>query len=173
MLRPSGEISGSPTHCKSNPSSGFNGGFTVCAKAGADSANESNAAAQACAAAAAGGAFRSVIFFPHSGHPATALMLIDDSHGLHECVANGRSNETKAPLLQVLAHGVAVRAGLGNVPQGQRAAAQRPAAGELPDVVVEGAQVCADFEVRLGVADECIHFEAISDDTGIEQQAPG
>src|SRR5271170_3305538 len=158
MLRPSGETSGSPTHCKSNTSSGFNGGFTVCAGTGADSANKSKAAAAARGAGIGRGAFRSIIPFPHGCHPAVALMFIDDSHGLHECVANGRSDETKAPLLQVLTHGIAVCRGWGDVPQGLRAAAQRAAAGELPDVVVEGAQGRADLQVRLGVPDECIHF---------------
>src|SRR5271168_2917806 len=138
MLRPSGETSGSPTHCKSNTSSGFSGGFTVCANPSAGSANTNSTATPAQSAGIGRRAFRSFIPFPHGCHPAVALMLIDDSHGLHECVANGRSDETKAPLLQVLAHGIAVRAGLEDVPQGQRAAAQRAAAGELPDVVVEG-----------------------------------
>src|SRR5579863_1017214 len=171
MLRPSGETSGSPTHCKSNTSSGFKGGLTVCAGPGADSASNSRAAAAARGAACRNG-FRSFILFPRGCHPAVALMLVDDSHGLHECVANGRPDETKAPLLQVLAHGIAVRARYGDVPQSQRPVAQRPAAGELPDVVVEGAQGGADLQVGPGVPDECIHFEAISDDTGIEQQAP-
>src|ERR1700722_4249975 len=140
MLRPSGETSGSPTHCKSNTSSGLSAGFTVCAGPGVDSASKSKVAAVARGAGAGRRAFRSFILFPHGCPPAVALMLVDDSHGLHKCVANGRSDETKAALLQVLAHGIAERAGRGDVSQGRRPAAQGAAPGELPEVVVERAQ---------------------------------
>src|SRR5882672_2668524 len=76
--------------------------------------------------------------FPLS-HPAVALMFIDDSHGLHERIANGRPDETETAPFEILAHRVAVNRRLGNVAQIQGPAAQHLAARELPEVVVERA----------------------------------
>src|SRR5713101_6399874 len=71
--------------------------------------------------------------------PVVTLMFIDDAHGLHECMAYGRSDETEASPFEILAHRVAVCGGLGDAAQIQRPAAQNLAARELPDVVVERA----------------------------------
>src|SRR6266851_6196351 len=104
--------------------------------------------------------------------PAVALMFIDDSHGLHERIANGRPDETETSSFEILAHGVAVCRRLGNAAQIQGPAAQHLAARELPDVVVERAKGGADLEVGPGVGNEGLHLEAISDDAGILHQAP-
>src|ERR1700736_6323451 len=103
--------------------------------------------------------------------PAVSLMFIDHSHGLHERVANGRSDETESSSFEILAHRVAVCGRLGNSTQVQRPAAQHFAARELPDVVVERAQGSTDLEVGLGVGYERIHLETISDDAGILHEA--
>src|SRR5882724_13067486 len=94
--------------------------------------------------------------FPLS-RPAVALMFIDDTHCLHERMANGRSDETETPSSEILAHRVALRRRLGNAAQIQGPAAQHLAVRELPDVAVEGAQGGADLEVGLGVGNEGLH----------------
>src|SRR5258708_2675044 len=71
--------------------------------------------------------------------PAVALEFIDDSHGLHERIANGRPDETETAPFEILAHRVAVNRRLGNAAQIQWPAAQHLAARELPEVVVERA----------------------------------
>src|ERR1700735_3045069 len=72
--------------------------------------------------------------------PTVTLMFIDDPHRLHERITNSRSNEAEAPLFQVLAHRVALRGRLSDVPQMQRPATQHLTVRELPDVLVEGLQ---------------------------------
>src|SRR5258708_21719397 len=104
--------------------------------------------------------------------PAVALMFIDDAHGVHERVADGRSDETETSPFEILAHGVAMCGRLRNAAQVQGPAAQPLAARELPEVVVERAQGGADLKVGLGVGNEGLHLEAISDDAGILHQAP-
>jgi hypothetical protein len=59
-------------------------------------------------------------------------MFIDHSHGLHERMANGRTDETETPSFEILAHRIAVRGRLGDAAQVQRPAAQYLAARELP-----------------------------------------
>src|SRR3984957_11509691 len=145
MLRPSGEICGSLTHCRSNTSSGCKTGFAVCAMPGASNVNKDNAAAPICSRASSRGDFRSFMPIPFDRHPAVTLMLVDDSHGLHECVANGRADETEAALFEILAHRIALCGGRDDAAQVQRPAAHHAAIGELPDIIVEGAQGCADL----------------------------
>src|ERR1700722_4185522 len=140
MLRPSGEICGSLTHCRSNTSSGCKTGFAVCAMPGASNVNKDNAAAPICSRASSRSDFRSFMPIPFACHPAVTLMLVDDSHGLHEGVANRRPDETKAALFEILAHRIAVCGGWCNIAQVQRPSTQHAAVRELPDVVVEGAQ---------------------------------
>jgi hypothetical protein len=98
-------------------------------------------------------------------------MFIDDSHGLHVGVANGRSDETEAALLKIFAHCIALPGRLGDAPQVERAAAQRAATREPPDVIVEGVLGGTNRKISLRIGDERLHFEAISDDPRILQQA--
>src|ERR1700692_2436752 len=105
-------------------------------------------------------------------HPAVTLVLIDDSHCLHEGVANSGPDEAEASTLQILAHRITLGGGLGNAAQVQGPPAQRTAFGELPNVAVEGALGSLDLKRRPGVGNERVDFESISDDAGIQQQAP-
>src|ERR1700688_953404 len=105
-------------------------------------------------------------------HPAVTLVLIDDSHCLHEGVANSGPDEPEASTLQILAHRITLGGGLGDAAQVQRPPAQRTAFGELPNVAVEGALGSLDLKIRPGVGIERLDFESISDDAGIQQQAP-
>src|ERR1700733_8632226 len=127
MLRPSGEICGSLTHCRSNTSSGRRTGFEVCAMLGASSVNSDSAATPACSPASSRSGFRSLMPISFDRHPAVTLMLVDDSHGLHECVANGRADETEAALFEILAHRIALCGGRDDAAQVQRPAAHHAA----------------------------------------------
>src|SRR5208283_2405713 len=108
-------------------------GFSSCAKLGAMRPKAARAAAQNCRLAE----IRSTIGLLLAGSPAMTLMFIDDSHGLHEGVANRRSGESEALLFQIPAHGVALRGRLGDAAKVQRPAAQHLAARELPDIVAK------------------------------------
>src|ERR1700674_4705377 len=114
MLRLSGEICGSLTHCRSKTSSGFSTGFTFCATQSAGSMNRSNAATPIRGLSRGHSDSQSFMPISLACHPAVTLMFIDDSHGLHERVANSRSDETEASLLEIFAHRVAVCGRLGN-----------------------------------------------------------
>src|SRR3984957_16195865 len=105
-------------------------------------------------------------------HPAVTLVLIDDSHRLHEGVANSGPDEAEASTLQILAHRITLGGGLGDAAQVQRPPAQRTAFGELPNVAVEGALGSLDLKIRPGVGNERLDLESISDDAGSQQQAP-
>src|SRR5271170_8340108 len=94
MLRPSGETSGSATHCRSKTSSGLNAGFGVCAITGAAKQHSSRAAARR-------------LFL--TGNPATTLMFIHNPHSLHEGIANSCSNKLESLFFEVFAHCIAVR----------------------------------------------------------------
>src|ERR1700691_4028653 len=146
MLRPSGEICGSLTHCRSKMSSGLKKGSEVCACPSAGSMHTHNAAKPIR---------RSCMLISFACHPAVALMCIDDATRLHESVANGGSDEAETSSLEILAHRIAVCGRLGDAAQGQRPPANHPAAGELPEVVVEGAWRSADLEVRPRIGNEC------------------
>src|SRR5580658_6875726 len=104
MLRPSGAICGSETHCKSNTSMGLKSGLVPGTSAGAPTAV---AVSRNAAAPMSSRARRRQCSSGALGDPAIALMFIDDPYGLHECVTNGRTDETKAAALQFLAHRLA------------------------------------------------------------------
>src|ERR1700733_5888140 len=76
--------------------------------------------------------------FLFAGCPAVTLMFVDHAHCLHESVANGRSHKFETFLLQILAHGIAVRCRDGNAAEIQRPAPDSPAVGELPEIIAEG-----------------------------------
>src|SRR5258708_33869498 len=81
--------------------------------------------------------------------PAVALMFIDDSHGLHERIANGRSDETETSPFEILAHRVAREGRWSNPAQLWRPAAQRRAARERPDMSITGSWPRQDLQVRF------------------------
>src|SRR5580692_12109303 len=110
--------------------------------------------------------------FSLAREPAVTLMFIDDSHSLHEGVANGGADEAESPLLQIPAHRIAVDARCGDAAEVQGPAAHHLAACEVPQILVEGLRFRPDLEVGLGVGDESVHLEPISDDAGILQQPP-
>src|SRR5271170_157504 len=136
MLRPSGAICGSATHCKSNTSMGLKSGFVTGAAAGAQTA----VAVRSNATMPKGrGARRRKYSSGALGDPAIALMFIDDPYGLHVCVTNGRTDEAKAAALQILAHRLAQGRVGRNRARIQRPASQYAPVGEFPDIGVKRA----------------------------------
>src|ERR1700722_8692966 len=115
MLRPSGEICGSLTHCKSKMSSGLSSDLPPAARQSAGNVRRINAATPELSLERS--ACRSVMPIPFACKPAVTLMFIDHSHGLHEGVANSRSYESEPALLEILAHRVALRGRLCNAAQ--------------------------------------------------------
>src|SRR3984885_15877225 len=168
MLRPSGAICGSETHCKSNTSMGLRLGFVTGASTGAPTAV---AVSSNTAIPISIGARRRRCSSGALGDPAIALMFIDDPYGLHVCVTNGRTDETKAAALQFLAHRLAQGRGSRDRARIQRPASQHAPVSEFPDIGVKGAGAVGNLEVSLGVRDEGIDLKAVAHDAGILQQA--
>ena len=96
-------------------------------------------------------------------------VVIDHTDGLHEGVADGAADESKAAFFQVFAHGV------GDLGGGWEADMSFPrvldglAANERPNVFVEGAEFFLDLQQGLCVADGGLDFQAIANDSGIFQ----
>src|SRR6267378_37267 len=73
---------------------------------------------------------------PHASKAAREV-VVGQPAGLHEGVADGRADEAEPALLQILAHRVRLRRGSGDIAHRAPDAAQRAAADEPPDVLVE------------------------------------
>src|ERR1700694_4274622 len=98
-------------------------------------------------------------------------MVIHQSGGLHEGVADGRADEVEAALFQILAHRVRFRSARRNsLPQPPRVHS-RFAPDKLPDVAVERAELLLDLEKCLGVLYRRSHLQPVTDDPLIAQQS--
>ncbi len=97
-------------------------------------------------------------------------VIVDHSRGLHEGVANRRSDEAKTTLFQRLAHGVRFRAGCGNILQGAAGIDLRLAFNKLPNVTGEAAAFLLYGQKGPGIADGGFDFQAIADDPLIAEQ---
>src|SRR5262249_18560344 len=98
-------------------------------------------------------------------------VVVDEPDGLHERVADGRPDEAKAALLQVLAY----RPGLGCL---RRDLAERPpladdrlAVDEAPEIGVEAASVGAHLEHALRVVHRRLDLQPVADDARVLEQA--
>src|ERR1700683_1024284 len=171
MLRPSGEICGSATHCRSNTSMGLSTGLADSAALEKAAAASSMAAKPRAPAAGAMRLLKTSCIAQPLGNPAITLVLIHNPHCLHEGMTNSRTDKTEASKLQVFAHVIAVHRRCGEAAKVQRPAAQHPAVGELPDISVERTRALADFQIRAGVADESVPLQPISDDARVLHQA--
>ena len=97
-------------------------------------------------------------------------MIVGHADGLHERVADRRSDESKAALAKVFAH----RFGDGRRRRkifGIAASAyDRFTLGESPDERVEGAELALDLEKRFGIGNGGFYLGAIAYDAGVEQK---
>ena len=97
-------------------------------------------------------------------------MVVDESGGLHECVANRGADEAKAALEQGFAQQD------GEIGFGRNLLEIRPAvldglaADEIPNEIVEGAEFFLNLQEGFGVGDGGLDFEPIADDAGILEQ---
>ncbi len=99
------------------------------------------------------------------------LMLIHHADRLHEGVTDRGADETEAVALQGPAHDIAVTRGARDFARPQRPPPQDLAVGESPYIGGESARPVGNLEKRLGIADESLDFQAIPDDSSVEQQA--
>src|SRR6202522_2691653 len=101
---------------------------------------------------------------------AVADVVVDHAGSLHESVADGRSDESKASAFQVLAHGVRFGRARRYAPRGGPFVLLRPAADKLPDVTVERAKFLLYREERLRIRNCRRDFQAVAHDTRVRQQ---
>src|SRR5690348_2484410 len=101
---------------------------------------------------------------------AIGCVVIDHARGLHEGVADGAADEAEAALLQIFAHGVRFGRSRGDSLQAIPRIDLWLAANELPNVLIEGAELFLYSEEGFGVADRGGNFQAIADDPGVAQQ---
>src|SRR5579872_719334 len=96
-------------------------------------------------------------------------MVVDDTDGLHERIANRRSDECEAALAQVLAQAVRQRRARRNLRAASPLVAYGFAVDEVPHVGVETSKFLAHGKQRPRVRHRREHFRAIADDAGILQ----
>src|ERR1700722_9322888 len=97
-------------------------------------------------------------------------MIVHYACGLHECEANGGADETKSPLLQILARGVGFSGSCWHIARAAPRMPQRFPAGELPDVRIEAAEFTLHFQKGLRVRNRGSNLQAISNDARIGEQ---
>src|ERR1700687_1386097 len=98
---------------------------------------------------------------------ATNQMVVDQSSRLHEGVADRRSDETKAALLQRFGQGIRLRSAGGNVALTAPAVQFRRLFDEAPDESIETAELFLNRQQRAGIADRALDLEAIAHDGGV------
>src|SRR5512135_673072 len=92
-------------------------------------------------------------------------VIVHHAGGLHERVADGAADETKAAFLQVLAHGVGLRRRARNLLEAAPPVPGGLASDELPDVAVEAAEFLLHREEGEGIADRRFDLEPVADDS--------
>lgn len=86
--------------------------------------------------------------------------------GVDDCAPH----ELETALLEVAAEGIGLFARGGELAHSLPFVDLRLAANEAPDVFVERAEFFLYFQKGAGIGDRSVHFEAIPDDAGIEEQ---
>src|SRR5205807_4043497 len=97
-------------------------------------------------------------------------VIINQTHGLHERIANRGTRKIEATPLQVLAHCVGLGGPSGNLFQAPPRVHARLSADELPDIVVESAELLLHSKKSLGVPGRGLNLETIPNDAGIVQK---
>ncbi len=98
-------------------------------------------------------------------------VVVDHSGGLHKGIANGRADETKAALVQILAHRVRLYAFWRNLSESLEFVLLCFPSYELPDVFVERAKLFLDLEELPRVLNGRRNLGAIADDARVAQEA--
>src|SRR5439155_6126381 len=85
-------------------------------------------------------------------------------------IANSRADEAEAAAFQFLAHGVGLGGASQEVLERSPCVDDRVAAGELPDVGIEAAELLLYGEECLGILDRRADLLAVADDAGVGEQ---
>src|SRR5580704_19616049 len=97
-------------------------------------------------------------------------MIIDHADGLHERVANGSPDKTKAARLQILAQRVGFRRACWNLPRRLPIVFLRAPAHELPNVTVERSELMLHRKKRDSIRNRSRDLQAIAHDPGVAQK---
>jgi hypothetical protein len=97
-------------------------------------------------------------------------MVIHHPRRLHEGIANGTSYELEAPFFQVLGHGIALRRGGGHLAEHRPMVDDGLPTNELPDVLVEAAELLPDPQIGFCIFDEPVDFQAVANNACIVHQ---
>ena len=98
-------------------------------------------------------------------------VVVDQSRGLHQGVADRRADEREPSSLQILAQHVRLtqaRTGISEWDRHEFWIGRPP--GELPDVDVEAAKFFLNCQERLCILDSRGNLEAVADDPGVGEQ---
>jgi len=98
-------------------------------------------------------------------------VIVHETDGLHERVADRGSDKSEAPPLKIPAERVGLDCARGKVFEGPPPTDDRRAANEAPHIGVEAAELLLDLEKRRGVVDRAGDFEPVAHDVGISHQA--
>src|SRR3989441_2815810 len=96
-------------------------------------------------------------------------VVVHHAHGLHECVADGRSHEAEVPLGEYRAHRVRLAGAGGEIAQRAPAKMLRLPADEGPEKGAERTVRFLELEECPGIPDRGIHFLAIAHDPRVLQ----
>src|SRR5690349_4507349 len=91
-------------------------------------------------------------------------MVIDHSCRLHECVADCRADESKTAFGEIFTHCVGFRSARGHILPAPPARLQRNAAGEIPYIAIEAAELFLHGEKSLCIADRRANLQPIPND---------
>jgi hypothetical protein len=97
-------------------------------------------------------------------------MVVDHPSRLHKSVANRRSYELEAALSQILAHRIRFFGGAGNVAPAPSGILDRRVIDELPNVVVEVAEMALHLDKSFGVHDGSFDLQSVAYYPGIDEQ---
>jgi hypothetical protein len=97
-------------------------------------------------------------------------MIIDHPHGLHKGIADGRSYETKALFLQVVAHDIGLFGSGGNLFQSLPVIDNRLVVHELPDVRIEASVLPLNLQESSGIPHRSVDLQSVTNYARVGQQ---
>lgn len=97
-------------------------------------------------------------------------MVVDHSSGLHMRVTDRRADKLESALLQVSTERIRLRAGRGVVCEPSELMHDRFSVSEAPDVCVEAAKLCLNFQETLRIVQSRTDLLLIADNTGIVEE---
>src|SRR5919197_320301 len=97
-------------------------------------------------------------------------VVVDHADGLHERVADGRTDEPEAARLEVLAHGPGLRRLGGDIGERPPAVLDRPTLDEPPQVRIESSQFPSDLQAGPGVGYGRLHLGPVPHDARVPKE---